>query len=189
MWEIDKLNRQQIGHSRPWGIDDRQLGVNAYRIEAVLPTRLAEPFPEGGREFVAVQIVEAQPLFPCLAVVGLLPQMGMQMVDPETQKRISLGRYEPPSLVLLDAKEARRLEPFARPAAEAIKTDGISTRFALFHFFASSIVFLQHFRHTSPALKQAGLVIQINHETPRALASSLQKQVRGEPEVNGVEHQ
>ena len=49
------------------------------------------------------------------------------MVYSETQKRASFGSYEPPSFVLLQAKEACGLESLARPTAESIK-------FTPFHF-------------------------------------------------------
>ena len=51
------MNRLHIRHGRLWVIDDRQLRVNSYRVEAILTTGLQEPSLEGWREFATVQIV------------------------------------------------------------------------------------------------------------------------------------
>ena len=105
----------------------------AYGIEAVLTTGLQEPGFEGGRKFSAVQIVYAQSLFPGFAIVVLFPQMGMQVVYSEAQKRIPLGRYEPPSFVFFYAKKARCLKFFARAAAVLIAFGGVPVRFMSVH--------------------------------------------------------
>jgi hypothetical protein len=79
-----------------------------------------EPLPECGRELRPVHVFQAQPLPPRLAVVLLLEQVRIKVIDPETQKRVSLGCDEPPSFVLLNTKEAGRLELLAGPSAEAV---------------------------------------------------------------------
>ena len=56
------------------------------------------------------------------------------MVYPKTQKRISLGRYEPPSFVFFYAKEARCCKFFAGPAAVLIKFGGVLVQFMSVHF-------------------------------------------------------
>ena len=105
----------------------------AYGVEAVLTTCLQEPGFEGRCEFAAVQIVYAQPFFPGFAIVVLLPQMGMQVVYSEAQKRIPLGRYEPPSFVFFYAEEARCLKFFARPASVLVAFGGVPVRFMSVH--------------------------------------------------------
>ena len=49
------------------------------------------------------------------------------MVDSETQEGVSLGCYEPPPLVFLDAKEACRAKRFPLPSAKAV---GLSSGFS-----------------------------------------------------------
>ena len=67
-----------------------------------------------------IEFFQAQSLPPRLAVVLLLEQVGVKVIDPEAQERVSLGSDEPPTVILLETKETGCLELLTGPSTEAV---------------------------------------------------------------------
>ena len=126
MRDLHELDRLHVRQLRPRLVDHVQRIVNTSRVETPVTTCLQKPVAESGIEFRPVaEIIDSQFLLPCRAIELLPPQVRMEVIDAETQERMSFGSHEPPAFVLLNSEEAGRVEGLPLPTAKAIKFDGV----------------------------------------------------------------
>ena len=117
-------NGLHVGQCRPGSVHNVQRVVNADRVEAEFATGPQEPLPQRWPKGRTSEGFQAQRPRPCLPVVVLIPEIWVEVIDPETQECIALRSDQPPAVVLFHPEEPGRPEAPARPPPEAVQAPG-----------------------------------------------------------------